>query len=98
MIIFWGAATGAVAAIMLLVGGEDALSGIQNLTFVAAAPFAVVMITLCFALTRDLRNDPLMRRDVKGAEVLGQAVIVGSEQHGEDFQLDVSRSDDKPPP
>ncbi len=26
-VIFWGAATGAVAAVMLLVGGEDALSG-----------------------------------------------------------------------
>ena len=31
-VIFWGVATGAVAAVMLLVGGEDALSGLQTIT------------------------------------------------------------------
>src|SRR6478735_2690809 len=34
-VIFWGGATGAVAAVMLLIGGEDALSGLQNVTIVA---------------------------------------------------------------
>ena len=89
MVIFWGAATGAVAAIMLVIGGEDALSGIQNLTFIASAPFAVVMVMLCVSLTKDLRSDPLMQRGQKGAEVLEQAVISGTERHGEDFQLEV---------
>ncbi|GAA2784574.1 BCCT family transporter [Saccharopolyspora taberi] len=89
MVIFWGAATGAVAAIMLVIGGEDALSGIQNLTFIASAPFAVVMVALCVSLTKDLRSDPLMQRGEKGAEVLEQAVIAGTERHGEDFQLEV---------
>ena len=28
-VVFWGAATGAVAAVMLLVGGDDALTGLQ---------------------------------------------------------------------
>ncbi|QUH00136.1 BCCT family transporter [Saccharopolyspora erythraea] len=89
MVIFWGAATGAVAAIMLVIGGEDALSGIQNLTFIASAPFAIVMVLLCVALTKDLREDPLMQRGQKGAEVLEQAVIAGTERHGEDFRLEV---------
>ncbi|GAA2331573.1 BCCT family transporter [Saccharopolyspora halophila] len=89
VVVFWGAATGAVAAIMLLLGGEDALSGIQNLTFLASAPFAVVMVLLCVALLKDLRSDPLMRRGEKGAQVLEQAVISGTERHGEDFQLEV---------
>ena len=80
----------AVAAIMLIIGGEDALSGIQNLTFLASAPFLVVMVLLCVALMKDLRSDPMMRRERKGAQVLEQAVITGTERHGPDFQLEVS--------
>ncbi len=97
IVVFWGAATGAVAAIMLIVGGEDALSGIQNLTFLASAPFAVVMVLLCVALMKDLREDPLMQRGEKGAQVLEQAVIAGTERHG-DFQLEVgpAEEDSKP--
>ncbi|WP_093156002.1 BCCT family transporter [Saccharopolyspora antimicrobica] len=95
MVVFWGAATGAVAAIMLIVGGEDALSGIQNLTFLASAPFAVVMVLLCVALLKDLREDPMMQREEKGAQVLEQAVIAGTERHG-DFQLEVGPVEDDP--
>ncbi|PKW14225.1 BCCT family transporter [Saccharopolyspora spinosa] len=98
MVVFWGAATGAVAAIMLIVGGENALSGIQNMTFLASAPFAVVMVLLCVALMKDLRADPLMQRGEKGAQVLEQAVIAGTERHGGDFQLEVvpAEEDSKP--
>lgn len=40
VVIFWGVLTGAVAATMLLIGGGkgDALTGLQNLTILAAAP------------------------------------------------------------
>ncbi|WP_344931421.1 BCCT family transporter [Saccharopolyspora gregorii] len=89
VVIFWGAATGAVAAIMLVIGGgeDDALSGIQNLTFMGALPFAIVMVLLCVALTKDLRSDEMTLRDEKGAEVLEQAVIAGTEEHDGEFQL-----------
>ena len=42
VVVFWGAVMGAIAAIMLIVGGGegDALSGIQNITIIMAAPFA----------------------------------------------------------
>src|SRR5690606_12335392 len=87
VVIFWGAATGAVAAIMLTIGGEDALSGVQNLTFIGALPFAVVMVLMCLALMTDLRRDPLVLREAKGAEVLEQAVIAGSEVCDGEFRL-----------
>ena len=90
VVIFWGAATGAVAAVMLLVGGDKALDGLQQLTILASAPFVVVMIMLCVALLKDLRSDPIVLRDEKGAEVLEQAVITGTEEHDGDFQLEVS--------
>nr|WP_258718723.1 BCCT family transporter [Saccharopolyspora gloriosae] len=89
VVIFWGAATGAVAAIMLVIGGglDDALTGIQNLAFIGALPFAIVMVLLCVALTKDLRSDQMTLRDEKGAEVLEQAVIAGTEEHDGEFQL-----------
>ncbi|MGW4208206.1 BCCT family transporter [Lentzea sp. NPDC004789] len=62
VVIFWGVLTGAVAAVMLLVGGSNALTGLQNLTIIAALPFMVVMIGLCFSLVRDLRSDPIIQR------------------------------------
>jgi choline/carnitine/betaine transport len=92
IVVFWGAATGAVAAIMLVIGGgaDSALEGIQNLTFIGALPFAIVMVMMCFALMKDLRNDPITLREEKGAEVLEQAVIIGTEEHDGEFQLEVS--------
>ena len=62
-VIFWGVLTGAVAAVMLLVGGEDGLTGLQNLTILVAVPFVLVMIALCVALYRDLRSDPQVIRE-----------------------------------
>ncbi|MEU5851600.1 BCCT family transporter [Saccharopolyspora shandongensis] len=92
VVVFWGAATGAVAAIMLVIGSaggdeEKALDGIQNLTFIGALPFAIVMVFMCVALLKDLRSDDVTLRDAKGAEVLEQAVIAGTEEHDGEFQL-----------
>jgi len=70
VVIFWGVLTGAVAAVMLLVGGSNALTGLQNLTIIAALPFMVVMIGLCVSLAKDLRSDPMIRREERVAEVM----------------------------
>ena len=67
MIVFWGVATGATAATMLVSGGEQGLEGIQNLTFLASVPFTAVMVLMCVSLARDLRTDPLLR-SAAGAE------------------------------
>ncbi len=90
-VIFWGVATGAVAAVMLLVGGSDALSGLQTITIVAALPFVLVMVGLAIALVRDLKQDPLMVRRQYAAEAVEQAVIAGVIEHGDDFVLTVER-------
>ncbi|MGO1053772.1 BCCT family transporter [Crossiella sp. CA198] len=90
VVIFWGALTGAVAAVMLTVGGQNALSGLQQLTIIAAVPFTVVMVLMCVSLAKDLRQDPMIRRENKGVEVVEAAVISGTEQYGHDFQLEVS--------
>lgn len=83
--------TGAVAAIMLLIGGGsgDALTGLQNLTILVAVPFMVVMIVMCWALMRDLRSDPLIVRGQKGEEAVEMAVIAGHEQYDGDFEFQI---------
>jgi choline/carnitine/betaine transport len=96
LVIFWGVLTGAVAAVMLLAGGggAEALQGLQNLTIVAALPFALVMVGLAVALAKDLRTDPLMLRREIGTEAVENAVIEGVSAHGDDFSLVVTGSGD----
>ncbi|MFJ9667881.1 BCCT family transporter [Streptomyces sp. NPDC101219] len=89
VVVFWGVVTGAVAAIMLLVGSGqgDALTGLQNLTILAAAPFVIVMIFMCVALMRDLRRDPLIVRGEMGSEAVDLAVIEGHRKYDGEFEL-----------
>jgi choline-glycine betaine transporter len=90
-VVFWGVATGAVAAVMLLVGGADALTGLQTITIIAALPFLLVMIGMAVALLKDLRRDPKVVRREYAAEVVNSAVISGVTQHGDDFILSIEK-------
>ena len=93
-VVFWGVATGAVAAVMLLVGGDSALSGLQNITIVAALPFALVMVGLAWALVKDLRNDPMMVRKRYAEAAVEKAVVTGATLHGDDFALVIEQADE----
>jgi len=95
-VVFWGAATGAVAAVMLLVGGDDALTGLQSLTILAALPFVLVMVGLAVALVKDLRTDPMMIRQRYAAEAIDDAVIAGVVEHGDDFVIAIEKDPDAP--
>jgi glycine betaine transporter len=50
----WGAIMGALAAILLLAGGLDAL---QNGAILAATPFAILMCLMCWCLYKTIRRD-----------------------------------------
>ena len=89
VVIFWGVATGAAAAIMLVAGGSDALSGLQTVTIIAALPFVLIMIGMCVALVRDLSQDPMMVRRKYAAKAIDAAVVAGVSAHGDDFALSV---------
>ncbi|QTG82356.1 BCCT family transporter [Arthrobacter crystallopoietes] len=85
VVIFWGVLTGGVAAVMLLAGGDqpaEALSGLQRITIVAALPFVLVMLLMCFALAKDLRRDPLSLRRRLATSVVERAIRSGVDQHG----------------
>ena len=54
VVVTWGVFTGAASAVLLLAGGLDAL---QQAAIIAAAPFTLVMIGLCFSLFKALSED-----------------------------------------
>ena len=89
IVVFWGVMMGSIAALMLVVGGSDALSGIQNITIIMAAPFVLVMIAMCVALYKDLRQDPLVRRGQRCETAVEQAVDFGIDKYGDGFYLPV---------
>lgn len=90
-VIFWGTATGAVAAIMLVIADSDdlggALTGLQALTTVVALPFMIVMVMMCVSLYRDVRRDPIVVRENLGVELVEGAVVQGTARHEGEFAL-----------
>jgi choline/carnitine/betaine transport len=99
VVVFWGVVMGAIAAIMLTIGaiqageGEEdtALTGIQQITIISAAPFALVMVALCIGLAKDLYHDPLMHRDRRAVAAVEQAIDHGTKTYGDEFVVSVKR-------
>jgi choline-glycine betaine transporter len=72
LIVLWGVATGAVAAVLLWAGG---LAGLQTLVIIVAGPFMLVLIGMCWSLLKSLREEsfdstlpPRVRRAVEHAQ------------------------------
>ncbi|MET0163359.1 MAG: BCCT family transporter [Microbacteriaceae bacterium] len=87
--VVWGTLVGAIAAVLLVAGGEDGggLTALQNVTIIAALPFAIIMAFMMVAFTKDLRSDPLIQRDAYAERAVRHSVRVGLEEHGDDFAL-----------
>ncbi|WP_341717151.1 BCCT family transporter [Micromonospora sp. FIMYZ51] len=85
LVVLWGILIGAVAAVLLLVGGLDAL---QQATIMIALPFVLVMLGLAAALVKDMAEDPLL------------AVPARTRRHGLAEAVRTARSyeEEDPPP
>lgn len=90
IVVFWGLCMMGIAVVMLLAGGETALSGLQNLTILIALPFSVVLILMIVAFLRDLSTDPAAIRRTYARAAVENAVVRGLEEHGDNFELTVS--------
>jgi choline/glycine/proline betaine transport protein len=55
--VIWGITEGAVAATLLIVGGERALSSLQTASIAAGLPVAAILVIACFSLLRALRRE-----------------------------------------
>ncbi len=53
--LIWGAVIASFAGVLLLAGGLDAL---QKVAIIAAVPFALIMIAMCFSLYKALLKEP----------------------------------------
>lgn len=54
---YWAVLEGAAAAVLLIVGGSEALTALQTASIVTALPFSIIMVLACFSLLRAFRYD-----------------------------------------
>ncbi|MGK7224003.1 BCCT family transporter [Kocuria flava] len=87
---FWAVCMAGIAVVMLLTGGASALQGLQNLIVVTALPFSVIIVLMCFALYKELRNDPQAIRHRFERSAVEKAVRYGVTEHGDNFALAVT--------
>jgi glycine betaine transporter len=64
----WGVIMAVIAAVLLVVGGggTDALDGLTNGAILAATPFGILMVPMCYGLLKTLQSD---RRDEERREM-----------------------------
>ncbi|MDK8454548.1 BCCT family transporter [Corynebacterium marquesiae] len=93
VVVFWGLCMMGIAAVMLLTGGEDVLTGLQNLTILAALPFCLVLLAMMVAFIRDLRSDPMFIRRTYARTAMDNAIMRGIEEHGDDFEFTVQHAE-----
>ena len=93
IVVFWGLCMMGIAIVMLLTGGEDVLTGLQNLTILAALPFCLVLLAMMVAFIRDLRSDPMFIRRTYARTAMDNAIMRGIEKHGDDFEFTVQHAE-----
>ncbi|MCG7587527.1 BCCT family transporter, partial [Photobacterium sp. OFAV2-7] len=55
--IFWATVEGAIAAVMLWVGGTEAIQALQAGTIATALPFTIILLLMCVSLIKGLRTE-----------------------------------------
>ncbi|MGB3373621.1 MAG: BCCT family transporter [Microbacterium sp.] len=84
----WGTLVGVIAAVLLVSGEEGSgLKSLQNVTIIAALPFAMIMGLMMVSFWRDLQRDPLILRDKYAVRAVRHSVRSGLEEYGDDFAL-----------
>ncbi len=55
--VFWAVTEGAVAAVLIIVGGTSALTALQTSAITMALPFTVILIVFCLGIIKALKNE-----------------------------------------
>lgn len=57
--VFWAVLSGSISAVLLWVGGTEAIQALQAATIIAALPFVFVLLLMCISLMKGLSTEPL---------------------------------------
>lgn len=60
--IFWASVEGAIAAVMLWIGGKEALQALQSGVVMTALPFTFVLLLMCISLIKGLNSERVLYR------------------------------------
>ena len=93
VVVFWGMVMGGIALVMLLLGDETALEGLQSLVIITAVPFAIIVLLLIIAWFRELNTDPRTLREKYADTALRNAIVTGVDKYDDDFELHVVPSE-----
>lgn len=63
--VFWACMEGFIAAVLLLVGGTQALSALQTAVISTGLPFAIILVLMSFMLLDSVRKAYRKQRDIK---------------------------------
>lgn len=69
--VFWATTEGAVAAVLLIGGGLQAL---QTATILTGLPFAFLLLTMCYSLHKGLSQDLKKKKEAEKANTATQAI------------------------
>ncbi|MDF2153569.1 BCCT family transporter [Vibrio sp. CAU 1672] len=56
--VFWATIEGAIAAVLLWVGGTEAMQALQAGTISTGLPFTFILLTMCISLVMGMRTEP----------------------------------------
>ena len=83
--IIWGAALGGISLSLLLIAGQNALSGLQSIMVSCSLPFAFILIGVMVAWGRDLARDPFIMRKNYASAAIARGVEHALQEHNGDF-------------
>jgi len=83
--VIWGAALGGISLALLLIAGEEALSGLQSIMVSCSLPFALILIGIMVAWGKDLACDPAILRNTYAEAAIARGVQFGLQEHNGDF-------------
>ncbi len=89
VVVFWGLVMTGIALVMLLLGDESALEGLQQLVIITAVPFALIILLIIVAWFRELQTDPRAIRLRYADRAMRNAVMDGVDRYGDNFALEV---------
>ncbi|MCY6369304.1 BCCT family transporter [Clostridium ganghwense] len=78
--IFWAFMEGFIAAVLLLIGGEKALSALQTAVISAGLPFAIILIIMSLLLVGSVRQAYKKQKKIKDIKRYNKVVEYASER------------------